>query len=1077
MSSVSPPIGAVATYRWPLSLMRRAWLGLRFRDALLLTVVPLAGLALVLGGAVRDYLGARQFDDWWSRSRTVGRFFTARAGGLLTLPTTLRLRDQFNPDDPDAGIIRLELAAAGWDSIAGDGQAMWGEWTDATLRYGESRLAVRLRKRGDNSIHWLTDKRSITVRTPRDDFYKRFRSFGLSGKDVLPAYLGNRLAQEFGILAPATEVVPVYLNNRFLGMYRLVELVDESFLRPFDRMPGNIFRGDAAERSENHKGTPRGLFENPYLWDRAAANDRVTSAGSGQLRLLIEDLNGSTFADHGRLMRRLDRDEFARLFAYLLIAGDPYHTDNVHNQLLYEDPSTQQLHPIPWDTRILDLSQPQPTYLSDLFKAVLRDPYVVDATMREVARQIARDHVVEVVDSLVSTAESRYAPYFAADRLRAGLIPPVGSASAVIRTVRGNVALLHQWVADARVTVAVTPAAGGQVIDVVTQGFVGVDLSGFQLARRVAGPVRLRLDRNRNGIADATDPVVALAAEGQRLVPPQPVPLYAAWDPSGHGVRPATQYYRLFLTGLPAGTVATPEFTNRITGEPAQLDSQVPRGALGASSSWHAWEFPEPGHRVHRLSGTVHLHETLRIAAGDTLTIDPGTTLLLDPEVSIVSEGLVLARGTQSRPIRILPASTTGPWGTFALQGVGAAGSVVAHAEIAGGGGGVVNRIEYIGMVNVHWADDVTFEHVLFRDNVRSDDTFHAMHARVRVIRCHFLRANSDALDMDISSGEIHDNRFELTGGDAIDLMTSTPRIIGNTITGSGDKGISIGEASRPFVFNNVIDSCTIGIEVKDRSEPVILNNRVTRNRTGLRERRKNWRYGGGGWATVAATQFADNRTPRARDVYSRLTLLGTAGLDSAGTATVVEPGDLGWLYASMGIVPEESTTLGPLTRWHEAPAVAPIDRQRFMDDFGAVADGWVATDLVTRLEKRRDALVIEVTRRGGMVARSVDWQLPAGGTLVLEYASRDLRSLRLRVHGDSTIVAPIYTGTELATARVAIHSLPPGHYTSLGLELVPAPGLTRINPTTGLTELRGARLDLRGYLVMPAQAPGLAVQ
>ena len=114
-----------------------------------------------------------------------------------------------------------------------------------------------------------------------------------------------------------------------------------------------------------------------------------------------------------------------------------------------------------------------------------------------------------------------------------------------------------------------------------------------------------------------------------------------------------------------------------------------------------------------------------------------------------------------------------------------------------------------------------------------------------------------------------------------------------------------------------------------DRSEPVILNNIITRNRIGLRERRKNWRYGGGGWATVAATQFADNRTPRARDVYSRLTLIGTAGLDSAGTATVVEPGDLGWLYASMGIVPEDTTTLGPLSRWHEAPAVAPIDHHR----------------------------------------------------------------------------------------------------------------------------------------------------
>ncbi|MEO8634257.1 MAG: CotH kinase family protein [Gemmatimonadales bacterium] len=1060
-----------------MSWLRQAWLGLRFRDALLLTIVPLVALALTLGGALGDYIDARQFDDWWSRSRTVDHLFTARVNGLATLPTTLRLRDQLDPDAPDAGIIRLELPATSWDSIEGNGQTMWGEWVDATLRYGETRLPVRLRKRGDNSVHWLTEKRSLTVRTPRDDFYKRFRAFGLSAKDVLPNYLGNRLAQEFGILAPATEVVPVYLNSRFLGMYRLVEVVDESFLRPFDRMPGNIFRGDAAERSEYRKGAPRGLYENPYLWDRAAANDRVTSAGTGQLRLLIEDVTGTTFADHERMMGRLDRDEFARLFAYLFIAGDPYHMDNIHNQLLYEDPSTQQLHPIPWDTRVLDLSQPQPTYFSDLFKAVLRDPFVVDATMREVARQIAGDHILTVADSLVTTAEKRYASYFAADRLRAGLIPPVGTASEAVRVVGGNVALLRTWVADARVAVAVTPAPGSQVVDVVTHGFVGVDLTGFELDQSAAGSVRVVLDRNRNGVLDAADPALPLAIQGRHLGVSQSVPLYAAWDPSGHGVRPAPQHYRMFLTGLPHGARVTPDFINRITGTPAEVDSLASGSVLGASGAWHAWEFPEAVHRMYRLSGEVHLHETLKIAAGDTLTIEPGTTLRLDPEVSIVSRGLVLARGTQQRPIRMLPASTAGPWGTFALQGAGTSGSVVSNAEIAGGGGAVIDRIEYTGMVNVHWANDVVFDHIFFHDNVRSDDTFHGMHSRIVVRNSHFLRANSDALDMDITSGEIRDNVFEYSGNDALDLMTSTPRIINNRMIGSGDKGISVGEASRPFIFNNVIDSCDIGIEVKDRSEPIILNNVITRNRIGLRERRKNWRYGGGGWATVAATRFAGNRTPRARDVYSRLTLLGTAGLDSAGTATVVEAGDLAWLYASVGVMPEDSASLGPLVRWHEFPPVVPIDQERFSDDFGPISDGWVGSGSISRLEKRRDALVVEVSRRAGTITRPVDWQLPAGGTLILEYAGRDVGALVLRVGGDSTIVAPAEAGIELATARFATLRLAPGHYSSLAIDLTPVLGLTRINPNTGLREQRGGRLDLRGYLVVPTAAPAMATR
>jgi len=1077
MSSAPPSAPTVAR---PERAARKLpfWHGFRFRDALLISVVPLVALALMLGWSVQHYLSTRAFDDWWSRPQSVAGDFNARARSLLTLPTSIALREQLNPDQRDAGIIRLEVPAAAWDSIEGDGQKAWGTWVNATLRYGETQMPVKIRKRGDNSIHWLTDKRTITVKTPRDDFYKRYRVFGLSVKDVLPAYLSNRLAQEFHLVAPTTMVVPVYLNNRFAGMYRFVEPVDESFLRPFDRMPGNIFRGDAAERSEYRKGVPRNVFENPDLWDRASANDRPTSAGAGQLRLLVAELNGTTFDDHQKLMRRLEREEFARLFAYLFVVGDPYHMDGVHNDFLYEDPSTQHLHPIPWDVRFLDFSRPRQP-LNRLFQAVLRDPFVIDATMREVARSIADDRIVKVVDSLATGVERRYAPYFEADRLRAGLIPDVGDGARSVAIVRGNANLLRSWLADDTVGVALTGGAGTRVVDLETRGMVGSDLTGFALEGRAGGAARLTLDRDRNGIADPTDPTVSLretTADGKTVLAlAQSVPLYPAWDATGRQLKSGTLAYRVFLSGVPAGATITPMLTNRITGAAA---AQQPWGSGTtevASASRHPWEFPAEKHQQYHLSGTVHLTESLVIPEGDTLFIEPGTTLLLDPEISIVSHGVMLARGTESRRIRVLPAVKGQPWGTFSLQGAGASGSIVSYAEIAEGGGQTLDRVEYIGMVNVHWARNVVFDHVLFRDNVRSDDTFHAMHSWVRVSNSHFLRANSDALDMDIATGEILNTTFELTGGDAIDLMTSTPRIIGNRISGSGDKGISIGEASRPFVFNNWIDSCDIGIEVKDRSEAVILNNQILRSRLGFRERRKNWRYGGGGWGTVAASEFAGNKTPRVRDVYSRITLLGTAGLDSAGTTEVAQPGDLTWLYAMGGVRPMSGEKVGPLSKWEAVTPVMPVDAQRFSDDFGEIADGWTGTGGVSRLEKRRDALVIEVTRRPGGVARQVNWELPQGGTLVVELAGRDLLPSTIRVTGDATLAAEYTANGDLNTAEFITLDLPPGHFTGLSVTLAPVPGLTRTSPKTGLTELRGGRIDLRGYLVMPAPAPALA--
>lgn len=1045
------------------AVLRSLWRGMRFRDAFLISLIPLVAIGLIVGASWNDYLRSREFDDWWSRPQTLSGAFSARARGIAGLPRSLRLRDQFPPDQRDAGVMRLEVAATSWDSLQVEAPGVWAPWIGGNLRYGTTVTPIRLRKRGDNSIHWLTDKRSLTIRTPRDDFYKRFRAFGLSGKDVLMSYLANRLSGEFGLLAPSTEVVPVYLNNRFYGTYRFIEVVDESFLRPFDRMPGNIFRGDAAERESYYKGAPRGLFENPYLWDRASANDRPTSAGTGQLPLLLSEIAGRTFADHERLMNRLDRSELGRLFAFLFLVGDPYHMDGLHNQMLYEDPSTQKMHPIPWDIRILDLANPEKA-VSPFFAATLRDPFVLDSTMREIAVRLKDDAFLRVADSLVRGTENRYAGYLEYDRLRKGMIPDVNSSDAVMSVLRINAATLRKRLATDTVAFAATTSGGTTMLDFETRGWVGGALSGFTVDRPISG-ASLRLDKNENGVLDAADPSIALVANGTELRLATPVVLYPGWDATERLMRPGHMPYRMFLSGVPSGASVRPVLANRATGAATTVVPLAAGAVLREASAWHPWRFATTAGVVHRLSGVVRLNETMRIPEGDTLIIAPGTQLLLAKDISIVSRGRVLANGTAASPIRVLPQVAGTPWGTFSLQGHGADSSVFTYVEFAVGGGALVDRIEYIGMVNVHRADGVVMDHNIFRDNLRSDDTFHGMHSRVYVRNSQFIRANSDALDLDIATGEITDNTFEASGGDAIDLMTSTPLIRGNRISGSGDKGISIGEASRPFVFNNVIDSCAIGMEAKDRSDPIILNNTVTRSGIGFRERRKNWRYGGGSWSTVVRTLFADNPDRWRRDVYSRVTLSSVIGLDTATVAVMSDSSDVSWIYRMNGIEPPASHAPGALASWSPAPRIALLDQQTFSDDFRAVSDQWSPTDGMKRLEKRRDALVMEVERQAGAATRPVRWQLPKGGTLVLEVSARDLARAIVHVHGSAgTVTREFWAGSELATARFATIQLPKGTYDSLAIQLAPIPGLTQVDAKTRLTVLRGGRMDLRGY-------------
>ena len=1070
MSISSVPV--VSTSPRAESRLRRLWSGLRFRDAFLISLIPLVAIVLLFGAALNDYLRARDFDDWFSREQTLPYLFSARARAIAMLPRSLHLRDSFSADARDAGIIRLEVPGQRWDSLEFEPPGVWAPWLNGQLRYGTTTMKVRLRKRGDNSVHWLTDKRSLTIRTPRDNFYKSYRAFGLSGKEVLTSYMANELGHFFELVTPATAVSPVFLNNRFYGTYRFVETVDESFLRPYDRMPGNIFRADAAERGEYSKGVQRGVFVNAALWDRASKNDRWTSDTSRQLVKLLRDVEGTTFEDHQRMMNRLDRGEWARLLAYLFLVGDPYHIDGIHNQLLYEDPSTQLLHPVPWDTRLLALQHPEKP-ISPLFRAVLRDPLMADSLMRIVAHRLEGDAFFKTADSLLRAAETRYGSYLEYDRLRAGQVPIIATSDEARDVLRGNATLLRRWMGSDEVAFAATPAATTTVLDFETHGFVGVDLVGLSFDHAPAGSVTLRLDANLNGILDASDPVVVLrtdtAGGTSRLTLARPVTLYPAWETSQAAMRPGHMPYRLFLTGVAPTTHVTPTLVNRVSAKPVQSVAWAPGSLIREGSAWHPWRFTQPAHALRRFSGRVHLTETLRIPAGDTLVIEPGTTIHLAPDVSVISRGRVIARGTEAQPIRVLPDSAGKPWGTFSLQGHGADSSIFTWVEFAAGGGALIDRIEYTGMVNVPRGNGSVFDHTYFHDNLRSDDSFHALHSRVHITNSRFVNANGDAIDFDISTGEIENTRIEHSFNDGIDLMTSSPKIMNNQIVGSGDKGISVGEASHPFIFNNAIDRCVIGIEVKDRSEPLILNNRISHGGTGLRERRKNWRYGGGGWATVAQTVFEQNKVPRVRDLYSRLTLNGVSGLDSSGSSRVVSSGDIAWLYRLRGITPPPpGSAPGLLPSWSMATADSALDQQTFKDDLGLVSDGWTLSGGVNRLEKRRDALVSEVQRRPGSIARAVSWRLASGGSLALELSGRDLSNARVVVSGPSgRIAVPFITGGDLATARFVVVSLPAGTYDRLAIEMEPVPGLTSVD-ATGLTVLRGGRLDLRGYRLLP---------
>ena len=227
-----------------------------------------------------------------------------------------------------------------------------------------------------------------------------------------------------------------------------------------------------------------------------------------------------------------------------------------------------------------------------------------------------------------------------------------------------------------------------------------------------------------------------------------------------------------------------------------------------------------------RLSGNLHLRESLIIPERSGLIIDPGTHITMETGIALLSRSPVIAEGTETEPIIIE--------GNLLVVGTGHATSSFQNVEFIGGTEGVVDMLPYSGTLALH-ESDARIEDCVFRD-AGGDDALNAKRSTVLVLDSEFIGNSSDAIDFDWSYGIIRNSLFTDNGNDAIDLGGSSPLVIGNTVIGSGDKCISIGEGSGAVrIADNVLRDCRIGIETKEGSHVTIEGGRIEGAQIGVR--------------------------------------------------------------------------------------------------------------------------------------------------------------------------------------------------------------------------------------------------
>jgi hypothetical protein len=214
------------------------------------------------------------------------------------------------------------------------------EWVKATFRYqGKSWNQVAVRLKGHRSMRGLDQKPSFKIRF--DKFVKQrflgLRSITLNGMVEDPTQvreaLGYRLYREVGVPAPDTGYAQVTLDGEPLGLYLLVESVDEEFLdRRFGDHDGEMYEGEYGcdLYPEDVEG-----FE--------VEIGKKKKNGREHLAALADAARGPV----DRLVAELDPSALAYLAVSALI-GDFDGYRHAHNYRIYRDPKRKRWFFIPW---------------------------------------------------------------------------------------------------------------------------------------------------------------------------------------------------------------------------------------------------------------------------------------------------------------------------------------------------------------------------------------------------------------------------------------------------------------------------------------------------------------------------------------------------------------------------------------------------------------------------------------------------------------------------------------------------------------------------------------------------------
>ena len=228
-----------------------------------------------------------------------------------------------------------------------------GSYVNAIIFWGNDAMKAKIRLKGDWLDHLRGDKWSFRIKLKKNTAWKGMTTFSIQNPGAryfIDEWLAHKIFDKEDVLTTRYNFVPVYINNKNLGLYAYEEHFEKQLVESRHRREGPILKFSedqlwASRVAKQENNFP--LFEankiiafksNKILHDSSLFKEFIDAQNLVyEYKYAISDAS-----------KIFDVDKLAKYFA-LVDLTRAYHGIIWHNQRFYYNPILSKLEPIPFD--------------------------------------------------------------------------------------------------------------------------------------------------------------------------------------------------------------------------------------------------------------------------------------------------------------------------------------------------------------------------------------------------------------------------------------------------------------------------------------------------------------------------------------------------------------------------------------------------------------------------------------------------------------------------------------------------------------------------------------------------------